>query len=300
MEINQLLSFYEIAKTGSFSKASEKVFRTQPAVSSQIKNLEKELNVKLFERQPKRIRLTKEGELLFNIIRNFFTELEKLKKIYEDMQHGKGGSLIIAASPSIMRYVLPNVMATFMKRFPKNKFKLIACRDPSEIESLLREGEVDLAIGPKINQSDEHIDFLFWKSFDMLLISAKHHPISRKKNITLADISHYPLIVCREGVLRGIIERPFIHSKLPFDVIIELDMAEYVKIYAEMGIGIAFFSSITLTEEDRNRFSIRNVKKLFGKVDYGITLRRNKYVSMQMSQFVRSFMAFSCPERNLS
>ena len=124
--MNQLLSFYEIAKTGSFSKASEKVFRTQPAVSSQIKNLERELHVKLLERLPKKIKLTKEGELLFDIINKFFDDFEKLKKVYGELHEGQGGSLIIAASPSILRYALPSAMLKFMKNFPKNKLKLIS------------------------------------------------------------------------------------------------------------------------------------------------------------------------------
>lgn len=291
MEIIQLLSVYHIAKTGSFSKASKNIFRTQSAVSHQIKNLEKELNVKLFKRLGKSTKLTQEGEILFNIISAFLNDLEKLKKIYKDINRGQTGSLTIASSSSIMRYVLPDIIKKFLKQLPGIKFKLISCRLTSEIPPLVLEGEADFGIGLRLNQLlPEKIDFLPWKSFDIVLVSAKDHPITKKKRIGLSDISQYPLILFRRGTtLRENIEKIFAKKNLSCDIRIETDVAEHIKTYVEMGLGLSIFSSLTLTPKDRERLSIFNMTNFFDKVTYGIYRKKDQYVPMAMKHFMEIF-----------
>lgn len=291
MEIIQLLSFYQIVKTGSFSKASKKIFRTQSAVSHQIKNLENEFKVKLFERLGKRAILTKEGEILFDIIGKFFNDLENLKKIYNDIQYGKGGSLTIAASSAVMRYLLPDVIKMFIKKFPRINFKLITCNLTSEIQSLIFDGEADFGIGLTPNQLlPQKINFLLWQSCDMFLILAKDHPLSQKGAIQLEDISSYPLITYRKGTtIRKIIEDTFAKNKLSYEIIMEMDVAENIKTYVEMGIGLSILSSLILTPEDKKRFAIFNVTNLFGNVTYGIYYRKDKYISTAMKQFIKFF-----------
>ena len=85
MELIQLLSFYQIVKTGSFSKASQNILQLQSAVSHQISNLEKELNIKLFERLGRKIRLTEEGEVVSGVISSFVNDLENTKSAIEDI-----------------------------------------------------------------------------------------------------------------------------------------------------------------------------------------------------------------------
>ena len=147
MELIQLNSFHEIVKTGSFSGASRKVFLSQSAVSHQIKNLEKEFNVRLFERVSRRVKLTPQGEILFETVDKILTDLENLKNILTDMDLYSGSKLTIAANNSILTYILPDIIKKFIVQFPKINFKLIACLFVSELVSKVLDGVVDFGIG---------------------------------------------------------------------------------------------------------------------------------------------------------
>jgi DNA-binding transcriptional LysR family regulator len=288
MEVIQLKSFCEIVKTGSFSEASKKVYRSQSAVSHQIQNLERELNVKLFERLGKKTKLTEQGELLFHITNSFFNDLENVKRIYLDMQHGDVGNLTIAAGSATITCLLPDLLKKFMAQFPKVTLKLII---NSEIRSLVSKGEVDFGIGMKSDEIiPENLNFLFWKSFDTLLIVPKDHPISDKKNVKLIDISKYPHILHSKGTwLRKVVDNVYARNKLFCNVIMEMNTSENIKNYVEMGIGVGILSSLTVTHKDKDRFTIYNLNKLFGTVDLGIYYRKEKYISMAMRQFIKLF-----------
>ena len=294
MELIQLLSFYQIVKTESFSKASKIMFRSQSALSHQIKNLEKELNIKLFERLGRKIRLTEEGKLLCGVISSFVNDLDNVKRTIEDMHQCKFGSVTIAASSAIMTYILPDIIRMFVDQFPKVKYKLITCTVTSEIEPMVLDGGIDFGIGPRSRQLlPQRLNFLFWKSFDKVLITSKKHPLSKKRNVKLLDIAKFPLILYREGtVIRKDVEEAFVSNKLPYETIMELDVAESIKKYVEIGIGISILSSLTLTNEDKERFGCFNVNSLFGRTNYGIYYRKDKYITSAM----RQFMTFFAPE----
>lgn len=290
MELIQLLSFYQIVKTESFSKASKHIFRSQSAVSHQIKNLEKELNIKLFERLGRKIRLTEEGKLLCGVISSFVNDLDNVKRTIEDM-HQCFGSLTIAASSAIITYILPNIIRMFVEQFSGVKFKLITCAVTSEIQPMVMDGNADFGIGPRFRQLlPQRLNFLFWKSFDKVLITSKNHPLSKKRNLKLLDITKSPLILYREGtVIRKDVEEAFFSNKLPYETIMELDVAESIKKYVEIGIGISILSSLTLTNEDKGRFCCFNVNSLFGRTNYGIYYRKDKYITSSMRQFITFF-----------
>lgn len=293
MEIIQLFSFYQIVKTGSFSKASSLVFRSQSAVSHQITNLEKELNVKLFDRIGKKIRLTDEGKILFAVVNDFFHDLDKLKSIYVDMHNGKDGRLTIASSGAPITYFLPNVIKKYLDQCVRSKFKWINCDLTSQIISMVSDGEVDFGIGPNVNYPHPpNVNFISWKSFDLVLIMTKGHPLSGKRMITLKDITKFPLILYREGtVVRGVVEEKLVKSKLSYEIIMEMDGAENIKQYVEIGIGISIVSSLTLTEKDIDRFSLSTVTDIFGKITYGLYCRKDKYITAGMKHFIERFDA---------
>lgn len=291
MELIQLLSFHQIVETGSFSKASSNIFRSQSAVSHQIKNLEKELGIKLLERFGKKIKLTEEGKILFDVLSAFFNDLDNVKRIYGDMQQGKYGSLTIATSSSMITYILPNVIKMFIDQFAGIKFKLITCAISIEIPRMILSGEAEFGIGPKMDRvSSQKLDFLPWKSFNRVLLMAKDHPLSKKKDITLADIAKCPLILYREGtMIRESIEEAFIRDNLSYEIVMEIDVAENIKKYVEIGIGLSILSSLAFTHEDKNSLFLFDINHLLGKTEYGIYFRKNKYITTAMKQFIKFF-----------
>jgi len=286
MELIQLLSFYQIVKTGSFSRASENVFRSQSAVSHQIKNLEKDFNVILFERLGKKVRLTEEGEILFAVVSTFLNDIDNLKRIYADMQCGGHGKLTLAVSGNLMTYWFTDVIRSFMDQFPGIKFKLYNVTDASKMQAMILNGEVDFGIGMKDQLISKKLDFLFWKAFERILIADRDHPLCRKENITLEDIAEYPLILTRLGGTKKVVEEAFARSNLAYEIVMEMDSPEIIKKFLENSKSVSMFSSIAVTQEDKHKLAVFSVEHLFGKVEYGVYYSKDKFVSSVMKQFV--------------
>ncbi|MBM4348883.1 MAG: LysR family transcriptional regulator [Deltaproteobacteria bacterium] len=291
MEIDQLKAFQQIARTGSYSIASRNLFITQSAVSHQIRKLEKELDIKLFERLGNVSKLTKQGEVLSVGVDKLLDALDNLIKLSEDIRGSKYGHLSIATTNGIMSYVLEDVIDRFAKQFPKIRFKLISGAVATELVSLVSNDEVDLSIVPKVNQAEfRKLTFKHWRSFGLVLLTAKDHPLQKKKAINLRAISRLPLILYRKGaVLRRLVDDAFARSNLPYDVVMETDLEENLRNYVEKGIGVTITVSFAVTPEDKKRFWSVDVSHLFGKMDYGIYYRKNKYVTKAMLQFIKIF-----------
>lgn len=113
---------------------------------------------------------------------------------------------------------------------------------------------------------------------------------AKKRAIELSDIATYPLILYREGtVIRKGVEEAFVRNKLSYDMVMETDVAENIKKYVEIGIGVSILSFLTITNKDKDKFVFRNVNHLFGTTDYGIYYRAEKYITAAMKQFVKCF-----------
>ncbi len=289
MELIQLLSFYQIVQTGSFSRASGIVCRSQSAVSHQIRKLEEEFNVKLFDRLGKKVKLTEEGGILFSIVGTFFNDLENLKKIYADMHCGRSGELTIAVSRNALAYWFTDVVKSFINEFPGIKFKLFTRSDVLVMQEMILNGEIDFGIGMKEQLISKKLDFLFWKAFDMVLMMDKNHPLSRKKSITLTDISKYPLILTRLGGTKKAYEEAFAGKRLSYDIVMEVDSMDIIKKFLHDSKVLSIFSSIAVAKEDERDLTVCNVGHLFGKVEYGIYYSRDKFISSAMKQFINFF-----------
>ena len=290
MEINQLKSFYEIVKTGSFSKASTNLFVSPSAVTHQIRNLEKDLNIKLFERIGKTVKLTQGGKLLSDAVRIFLYDLDRLKKLSDEIRECKTGRLSIAATNGIMLSVLPDIVSGFKRAFPEIKFNLISRSLLLELLPMLANEDIDLAVGPRSDLIlPSNVIFLFWKSFSTILLTDKRNPLRKKKTIELADIGAHSLILFRKGgMVRKAVDDAFIQANLPYEVTIESDGAENAKEYVKRRIGITILPSFTLGPEDRDRLWSCDVSHLFGKTDYGIYYRKNKYMDSAFKHFIKS------------
>jgi DNA-binding transcriptional LysR family regulator len=291
MEIIQLQSLYEIATTGSFSGAAEKLCLTQSAISHQIRNLEREFKVNLFERKGKIIKLTEEGKILFDVVSDFLNDLDKLKKLFDDVGQSNVGHLAVAASSPVVYYILPDVIQEFKQQFPGIKLKLISRGFVHQLVSLVSECAVDFAIAPRINElHSKNIDFVFWKSFDTVLLMAKGHPLSTRKTIDLADIASCPLIFYGAGsVVRPVAEDIFRKNNLDYEIVMEVDELENIKKYVETGVGVSIVSTIAISNTDSERFAFFNVTNHFGRIDFGIYLRNDKHVKNAMKQFLNLF-----------
>ena len=242
MEWRQLAGFYHVAKLGSFTKASEVVFRTQPALTQQIKALEEELGCQLFERIGKRkLLLTPAGEKLLEFSESVLTKYDNL---IEDLNVLKGlpsGMLKIAAPYTTFYNLLPKVIVSYTGRFPLVELSLLD-RSHSKIIELVKNGDVDFGITLE-SLVPENLGRIRWKQVDSVLLAPTGHPLAKAGPVAIEEIALFPLILpprSGEYSIRQKLEEMFKARKLHFRVIMESSNVELSALYVEMGLGISY------------------------------------------------------------
>ncbi|MFH1941711.1 MAG: LysR substrate-binding domain-containing protein [bacterium] len=285
MEFQQLRGFFYSVKLGNLTKAAEKMSVTQSAVSQQIKSLEDELGVKLFNRFGPRKDLTSDGKLFFNLISPVIQEIDALKVTFEDLKGNQRGQLTIAATTFMIMNQLPNIIKKFTKIYPHVKLSILE-RRWNEIVSLAQLGEIDFGLAP-ISKVPPNLKFIKLDPIERVLITCLKHPLSKKKNVTLLDIAQYPMITYEKGLVsRDKIDHVFEDLHLDVEIVMEATNSETIKKYVEMGIGIAVIPKIVLFPSQNRKLETISVNKHFGKSQYGIILRKGKHITTWAKNFL--------------
>jgi len=227
----QLRGFCYAAAAGSVSNAAKRMGLSQPSVSQQIQTLESEMGVKLFVRQGSKIRLTHEGELLFEMARSLVEQLEHLDEQFKQRRSEVDeGRIEIAAGWSTILYVLPRYVEVFHRAHPRIELRLHNVTGLEGLEEL-RKGLVDFAVGP-LPTVPADIEFHPMVSYEAVVITCQGHPLARKKKLTLEDISQYPLILPPRNLSTwGMVDGTFKKHGLAYQVAMEVGGWEVIKKY---------------------------------------------------------------------
>ncbi len=283
--LQQLRGFYFAAKTGSISKAAEKLFLSQPSVSLQIQALERELDARLFDRQGPKIFLTHEGEILYELAQPLvegFTQLdEDIQAKRHSIEHGK---LTIAAGGSTIQYVLPPYVEKFVNTHPGIDLKLENVTGKEGLE-LLHAGEVDFCVGPLLD-IPEDIEFHPIVSYDSVVITCKGHPLSKRRSVLPRHIAKYPLILPpRHLSTWRQVEFVFTQENLSYEVRLEVGGWEVIKKYVELDLGVSIVMSICITGNEN--LEVIPVSDYFPRRTYGVVMRKNRQLSPQARGFIK-------------
>ena len=282
--LQQLRGFCYAAQTGSVSKAAERLFLSQPSVSLQIQALERELKTKLFERRGPKINLTPDGEALLELALPLVDGIDSLEDAFaasrDTIVHGR---LNIAAGESTILYILPEYVERFLEEHPGIDLHLHNVTGREGLEKL-RSGDVDFAIGPMLEEHDD-IDYHPVFTYDTVLITAPNHPLTKRKRVTLRDISSHPFILPpRHLTTYRIVDRVFSQNGLKYEVKLEAGGYEIIKKYVKMGMGISVVSGGCVSDEDK--LAVIPVKRYFPTRTYGVVLRKGRFLSPQARRFI--------------
>ncbi len=282
--LKQLRAFCHAAHTGSVSAAAEALFLSQPSVSLQIQALEREFGTTLFERRGPHIKLTPEGDLLYQLAHPLVDGIDRLHETFLAHQGRiEGGELNIAAGESTILYILPQPMKRFAEAHPGVRLKLhnVTGRDGM---AMLRADTADFAVGSMLEVPDD-IVYRPVVSFDPTLITPLDHPLAHRKNVTLEDISPYGLILPpRHLSTWAIVDLTFRQHNVPYHVALEAGGWEIIKKYVELGLGISIVTNVCLAGDER--FARIPLNQYFPRRSYGIVYRKNKFLSPQAKRFI--------------
>ncbi len=282
--LKQLRAFCCTAQIGSISKAAEKLFLSQPSVSLQIQALERELDISLFERNGPNIKLTPDGEVLYQLAQPLVQGMDTLPEAFA-AHCGKleVGELNIAAGESTILYILPKTMQRFAQDYPGIRLRLHNETGRDGL-AMVRADEVDFAVGSMLEVPDDiHYHPIF--TYNPTLITPLDHPLAHQRTVSLEDIVPYGLILPpRHLSTWRIVDLVFSQHNLSYKVALEAGGWEVIKKYVELGLGISIVTDVCLCDED----SLARIPldRYFPKRSYGVVLRRGKYLSPQAKRYI--------------
>ena len=295
MEDHKLKVFCTVAETKSFSKTSEIIHLTQPAVSLQIQALEEIYETKLFDRSSSTVTLTPAGEMLYKYAKEILALYASAEKVIGEITGLVKGSISIGASSTIGNYVLPAVIADFKKNHLKIKVHLLVGNTKRVVE-LLNAGNVDLGlVEGEVTRQKMVVEKIL--SDELLLVVPSHHPWAKKRDISVSEITKEPFIL-REGGsgTRQMIEK-FLgsHGIATQDLRISmiLGSTEAIKQAVENGLGISILSRWAARKESKfgSLHTIRFKEQKMSR-DFSLITNKGTVSSHAVDEFLTYLKAY--------
>lgn len=284
--LKPLRAFCQVARLGSMSRAAEALFLSQPAVTLQLQALERDYRTRLFERSGRRLTLTRDGALLYDLVRPLVEGLDALESEFERQRRGlDGGTLHIAAGSSTILYLLPPLVQAFKAAHPQVELVLHNVTGLDGL-GLLRSDGVDLAVGSMLDVPSD-LQYAPVQSYDPMLIMPKGHPLAAKSSLKLEDLSPHGLILPPKRLTTyRLVDLVFQQRRVPYTVALEVGGWEVIKQYVAMGLGISIVTAICLGEQDRERLEARSLREYFPPRSYGVVVRKGKHLSSHARAFI--------------
>ena len=247
MDFDQLTTFMQVAKLGSFSRAGQKVFRSQSAVSAQIRQLEQEYGDKLLDRSGKDVRLTPAGRVLFGYAERLLSLRDESLLAVADQGVTPRGTLLIGANEATCLYVLPEVFAEYCRLYPGVQISIYRNFSYKIIEKL-ENGTIDVGIVTLPVKSPSLKTHSIFRDQLMLMVGPQH-PLAKHKVASVSDIAKHPLLVPKTGYTRQLMDKLFRPYNSSLQVRMELPSIGMIKSFVAAGLGVSLISSSFAREE---------------------------------------------------
>lgn len=248
MNLNHLAILLAVAEEKSITKAADRLMISQPAVSKQIRILERNLGVQLLEREARKIRLTHAGQVLAGYGRKIFDLDAEAERAIREIRGLSRGRLAIGASTTIGTYLLPEVFVQFRKKHPRIETTFEIGSSPA-IYRRLCEGALDVAF-TETPPSDPQLVARTFASDHLVAIAKPGHPIFEYKKVSARTLCKEPFVVRATGSdTKSFVERALSHRGLEIKAVMAFDTTEAIKRAVAAGIGVAIVSHLSISLE---------------------------------------------------
>lgn len=249
MDFDQLQTFLEVARHASFSRAAEKRFRTQPAISSQIRALEDEVGAKLFDRSGGKVSLTAAGKAFQKYVQETLDARKAILTSLAEMEHVPRGAITVGANEGTCLHILPEVFADFKKQYPDVSVN-IKRADYARILESVTDNSVDFGV-VSLPVKDSRLTVVPIHQDELIIIAPLQHPLKRMKSVPVADLVKFPMVLPKAGHTRDALEELFRERGLKPNYSMELDSSELLKRFVAAGVGIGFIARSNVQEDVR-------------------------------------------------
>jgi DNA-binding transcriptional LysR family regulator len=285
MDLDNLKTFIEVARLASFSRAAEKVLRSQPAVSAQIRQLEQEYGQRLLDRSAKSVRLTPAGEVVFDYANQLLALQARSLQAVAEQDGVRSGTLSIGANEGTFLYVLPKVLAKYHKQFPKVKISVYRSFTHKVAEKV-EEGTVDLGVLTMPVKSPS-LEVLPVFRDRILLMVGPASPLFKKKSATLEELAAQPIILPKTGSIRKIMEKQLRPYRDNLNVTMELTSVVMIKRFVRAGFGVSLICRNFAAENvRRDEVRLLKVEGLDLWRELALVYRKDRSLPLIASAFV--------------
>jgi LysR family transcriptional regulator, low CO2-responsive transcriptional regulator len=285
MDFDQLETFLEVARLSSFSRAAEKRFRTQPAISAQIRAMEEEVGAKLLDRSGGKVALTSAGKIFQKYAEETVQSRRNVLTAIAEMERVPGGEIIVGANEGTCMHVLPEVFAHFKKQYPTVGVNVRRLESNGVLECVI-DHSVDFGV-VSLPVTDKRLTVVPIHRDELVVICAPGHDLAKCKSVTVEQVAQYPLLMPKFGKTREAIEDAFAQRGLTPSVSMELDSSELLKRFAAADVGVGFVARSNVQEETKLKSLVAlHLTDVQIKRDLALVFRKDKALSRAALEFI--------------
>jgi len=291
MTLRQLRYIAAVARHGlNVSATAEHLFTSQPGVSKQIRLLEDELGIEIFERTGRQLtRITPAGEAIIELANRVLHETENIEQVAQEYRDPRAGSLSIATTHTQARYALPPVIDRFTADYPRVALHMNQ-GTPMQIAEMAANGAVDFAIATEAMEHFEDLVMMPCYHWDRAVIVRRDNPLAELPEISLADVASQPIITYVFGFTgRSRLDKAFNSAGLTPNVVLTATDADVIKTYVRLGLGIGIMANMAYEPETDSDLMRIDASHLFESSTTRIGFRRNTRLRGYMYAFIEQF-----------
>ena len=283
MDFDQLETFLEVARLSSFSRAAEKRFRTQPAISAQIRALEEEIGARILDRSGGKVSITAAGKLFQKYAEETLEARKAVLTAIAETERVPRGEIIVGANEGTCLHILPEVFAQFKKQYPDVAVN-IKSADYAKILDSVIDNSVDFGV-VSMPVSDPRLTVVLIHRDELVIIVPPQHPLAKLKSATIADAAR--LIESRRLSLVDALEDLFYENKLKPRYAMELDSSELLKRFVAADVGVGFIARSNVQEDVRANVLVAiPISDAQVRRDLALVFRKDKALSRAALAFI--------------
>ena len=291
MKLQQLRYISEVARQSlNLSVAAQVLFTSQPGISKEVRNLEEELGVDIFVRHGKRIvAITEPGRAILEIARRVLGDVENLKQVGQEFTGQQHGELTISTTHTQARYILPQVIHRFTRRYPQVRVSLRQ-GSPDQSWQVVKSGQADIGIAAETTKPYDNVVTLPCGGCERAVLVPVGHPLLKTKKLTLEAIAAFP-IVTYDSAFSGVTKfhQVFAARGLTPNVVLTAVDSDVIKTYVELGMGVGIVARVAFDRKRDTGLRVLDGRKLFGSSTTLLGIRENSYLRGYTYDFIEMF-----------
>src|SRR5947199_3307037 len=295
MDFDQLETFLEVARLSSFSRAAEKRFRTQPAISDEIRALEEEIGARILDRSGGKVSITQAGKLFQKYAEETLEARKSVLTAIAETERVPRGEIIVGANEGTCLHILPEVFAEFQRQYPDVAVNIKRSDYAKILESVI-DNSVDFGV-VSLPVTDPRLTVVLIHRDELVIISPPQHPLAKMKSATIAEVAKFHLVIPKAGHTRDSLEDLFHEHRLKPHYAMELDSSELLKRFVAADVGVGFIARSHVQEDvQANVLAAIPIADAQIRRDLALVFRKDKALSRAALAFIATTVRIKNPE----